>query len=165
VRRLYLTAEMAGFHWEHLQTVVRIESQTFAHGQCVQHENRYYICSMAVDSLSPEQWLQLVRRYWGVENGPHFTLDVELREDEHPWIEADPKGALVLVLLRRVAYNLLSLFRSVTLRDELSRMTPWKTVLGWFLVTLQTAMDSDLKGLRARIPGDAAANCSQPALG
>jgi hypothetical protein len=25
--------------------------------------------------------------------------------------------------------NLLSLFRSVTFRDELSRMTPWKTVL------------------------------------
>jgi hypothetical protein len=165
VRRLYLTAEMAGYHWEHLQTVLRIESRTFDHGRCVEHDNRYYVCSMAVDSLSAEQWLQLVRRYWGVENGPHFTLDVALREDQHPWIEADPKGALVLVLLRRVAYNLLTLFRSVTLRDELSRITPWKTVLSWFLVTLQTAMDSDLNGLRARIPGDAAASCSQPALG
>jgi hypothetical protein len=62
VRRLYLTAELAGYHWEHLQTVVRIESQTFDHGRCVQQDNRYYVCSMAVDSLSPEQWLTLVRR-------------------------------------------------------------------------------------------------------
>lgn len=165
VRRLYLTAEMAGYHWEHLQTVLRIESRTFDHGRCVEHDNRYYICSMAVDSLSAEQWLQLVRRYWGVENGPHFTLDVALHEDDHPWIEADPKGALVLALLRRVAYNLLTLFRSVTLRGELNRITPWKTVLSWFQLALLTAIDSDLAGLRARIPGVAAASCSQPAAG
>jgi hypothetical protein len=75
------------------------------------------------------------------------------------------RKALVLVLLRRVAYNLLTLFRSVNLRDELSRMTPGKTVLNWFQLTLQTAMDSDLKGLRAPIPGEAAASLSQPALG
>ena len=165
VRRLYLTAEMAGYHWEHLQTVLRIESQTFDHGQCVEHENRYYICSLAAESLSPEDWLQLIRRYWGVENGPHFTLDVALQEDDHPWIEADPQGALVVALLRRVAYNLLTLFRAVTLRGELSRITPWKTVLNWFRLALETAMDSDLVGVRVRIPGYAAASCSQPVLG
>ena len=165
VRRLYLTAQMAGYHWEHLQTVVRIESQTFDHDRCVEHENRYYVCSLPADSLSPDHWLLLIRRYWGVENGPHFTLDVALQEDDHPWIEADPKGAVVLVLLRRVAYNLLTLFRSVTLRGELSRMTPWKKVLSWFQLTLLTAIESDLAGLRARIPGCAAASSSQPVLG
>jgi hypothetical protein len=165
VRRLYLTAEMAGYLWEHLQTVLRIESQTFDHDRCVEHENRYYVCSLAADSLSPQDWLQLIRRYWGVENGPHFTLDVALQEDEHPWVEADPKGALVLALLRRVAYNLLTLFRSVTLRGELSRTTPWKTVLNWFRLALETAMDSDLVGLRGPIPDYAAATSSQPMLG
>jgi hypothetical protein len=165
VRRLYLTTEMAGYHWEHLQTVLRIESQTFDHDRCVQHENRYYVCSLAADCLSPDDWLLLIRRYWGVENGPHFTLDVALQEDDHPWIEADPKGTLVLALLRRVAYNLLTLFRSVTLRGELSRITPWKTVLSWFRLALETAMDSDLEGLRVRIPGYAAATNSQPVLG
>lgn len=165
VRKLYLTAGMAGYHWEHLQTVLRIESTTFDHGRCVEHENRYYVSSLAAASLSAEHWLQLIRRYWGVENGPHFTLDVALREDDHPWIEADPRGTLVLVLLRRIAYNLLTLFRGVTLRDELSRITPWKNVLSWFRLTLETAMDSDLKGLRARIPTNAAAAGSQPALG
>jgi len=165
VRRLYLTTEMAGYHWEHLQTVLRIESQSFEHGQCVQHDNRYYVCSLAADSLSAKDWLTLIRRYWGVENGPHFTLDVALQEDDHPWIEADPKGALVLVLLRRIAYNLLTLFRSVTLRGELSRITPWKTVLHWFRVALETALDWELAGLRVRIPGCAAASSSQPAAG
>jgi hypothetical protein len=59
---------MAGYHWEHLRTVLRLETLTFDHGRCVQQDNRYYVCSMAVDSLSSEQWLQLVRRYPGVEN-------------------------------------------------------------------------------------------------
>jgi hypothetical protein len=165
LRRLYLSTEMAGYNWEHLQTVLRIESQKFEHGRCVQHENRYYVCSLAGDRLKPEDWLQLIRQYWGVENGPHFTLDVALQEDDHPWIEADPQGVLVVALLRRVAYNLLTLFRSVTLRAEQTRATPWKVVLNWFRLTLETVGDSDLAELRVRIPGNAAATCSQPVLG
>lgn len=139
VRRLYLTSEMAGYYLEHLETGIRIESRTFDHGERVEHENRYYVCSLPANSLSSDHRLHLIRRYWGIENGPHFTLDVAPHEDDHPWIEADPKGALVLALLRRAAYNLLTLFRSVTLRGELSRITPWKTVLSWFQLALHFA--------------------------
>jgi hypothetical protein len=68
---------MSGYNWEHPQTVLRIESQKYEPGRCVEHENRYYICSLAVDRLKPEDWL----------------------------------------------------FRSVTLRAEQTRTTPWKAVL------------------------------------
>ncbi|MBI5538216.1 MAG: ISAs1 family transposase, partial [Deltaproteobacteria bacterium] len=166
VRRLYLCSEMTGFHdWEHLRTVLRVSSQTFEHGTLTKNENRYFLCSLGPDRLSPEQWLKLVRQYWMVENGPHWTLDVAVQEDAHPWIESEPQGALVLALLRRVAYNMLSLFRAVTLRAEDNRATPWTRLLERFKLTLYAALDSDLVELRVRIPGPAAARCSQPAAG
>ena len=166
IRRLYLCTEMTGFHdWEHLRTVLRVSSQTFEHGTLTKDENRYFVCSLSSDRLSSEQWLKLVRQYWMVENGPHWTLDVPLQEDAHPWIESEPQGALVLALLRRVAYNMLSLFRAVTLRAEDNRATPWKSLLVRFKVALYAALDSDLVELRVRIPGHAAATSSQPVLG
>jgi hypothetical protein len=163
VRRLYLTAQMAGFGWEHLQTVLRIESQTFAYGQCVHEENRYYVCSLASDRLTPAQWLAQVRRYWMVENGPHWTLDVAFEEDDHPWIEASPQGALAVALLRRVACNMLSLFRSVTLRSETSRAVPWKELIGSLHAALLTATVQDLFRLRDRAAVSCTATASQPA--
>jgi hypothetical protein len=163
VRRLYLTAQMAGFGWEHLQTVLRIESQTFAYGKCVHEDNRYYVCSLASDRLTPAQWLALVRRYWMVENGPHWTLDVAFEEDDHPWIEQDPQGALAVALLRRVACNMLSLFRAVTLRAESSRAAPWKDIIEQLALALLTAIDQDLFRLRDRAAIPIAADPSLPA--
>jgi hypothetical protein len=136
--------------------VLRVSSQSFEHKRLTKDEDRYFVCSLASDRLSPQQWLKLVRQYWMVENGPHWTLDVALHEDDHPWIESDPQGALVVALLRRVAFNMLSLFRAVTLRAQTNRTTPWKTLLQGFKVALYTALDSDLVGLRARPACDAA---------
>lgn len=154
---------MAGFGWEHLQTVLPIESQTFAYGKCVHEENRYYVCSLASDRLTPAQWLALVRRYGMVENGPHWTLDVAFEEDDHPWIEADPQGALAVALLRRVACNMLSLFRAVTLRAESSRAAPWKDIIEQLALALLTAIDQDLFRLRDRAAIPIAADPSLPA--
>jgi hypothetical protein len=41
-------------------------------------------------------------------------------------IEAHPRAALVGAVLRRIAYTLLSLFRSVTQRSDERRNVPWK---------------------------------------
>lgn len=164
-RNLHITRQMDGYCWEHLRTVLRVQSQTWDHGVLIKSEDRYFVCSLAADRLSNTQWLQLVRRYWMVENGPHYTLDVALHEDDHPWIEADPQGALVLALLRRVAYNLLALFRNVTLRSESSRMMPWRQLIGELRQALLDACDSDLTTRRTPIPALAAASLSQPALG
>jgi hypothetical protein len=147
-----------------LRTVLRVQSQTWDHGVLVKSEDRYFVCSLPVDRFTNAQWLQLLRRYWMVENGPHFTLDVALQEDDHPWIEADPQGALVLALLRRVAYNLLALYRCVTLRSESSRQMPWKQLIEDLRFALLTACDCDLIARRDHIPAHAAASLSQPAL-
>jgi hypothetical protein len=156
-RRVYITEEMAGYHdWEHLRVVLRIESERrdIKTGKVIEQKdedvNRYYVCSLDRDELTDEQWLAVVRRYWGVENQCHHTWDTALREDAHPWILTKPQGTVVLMLLRRIVYNALALFRSVSLRSDERRETPWKTLLRWSYNALIAARDSDLAGMRTR---------------
>jgi hypothetical protein len=152
VRRVYLTEEMAGFGgWKHLRTVLRIESETLdADGQRTAHENRYFVASLHASRLTAAQWLLVVRHHWGVENNCHHTLDTAFREDDRPWIESSPRGMLVVALLRRLAYNLLTLFRSVTQRSAERRATPWLDLLRWFYNAIISATDTDLFELRPR---------------
>ena len=150
-RRLYLTEQMAGFGWDHLRTALRVESRVYAYGKLVAVEDRYFVSSLAMSRLTPHQWQRLIRLLWGVENAVHCTADKIMREDQHPWIEADPKGALIVTLLRRIAYNLLTLFRSVTLRAHANHSTPWKTLMRWVELALLTAGPSDVARLRPRI--------------
>ena len=83
-----------------------------------------------------------------MENQCHHTWDTAFREDERPWIVTEPQGTVVLMLLRRIAYNALALFRSVTQRSEERRATPWKTLLRWVYNTLIAARSHDLDGMR-----------------
>lgn len=152
IRRVYVSDQMAGWPgWEHLGTVVRIESEELdAKGQRRSYENRYYVSSLARDELTSAQWLLVVRRHWGVENETHHTLDTAFAEDDHPWIEANESGMLAVLMLRRVAYSMLAIFRGVTLRSEESRATPWKTLLRWFSNAWIGATAETLAGLRRR---------------
>ena len=152
-RRVYLGAAKqvdAPVGWEkHLCTIIRVETETVdARGKCTV-EDRYLISSLASDRLTAEQWLLLVRRHWGVET-THQILDVAFREDDHPWIEQNPRGMLVVALLRRIAYTLLTLFRSVTQRSEEKRATPWKRLLEDIYDALLTVTDEQVAGLRPR---------------
>jgi len=55
---------------------------------------------------------------------------------------------LVVAVLRRIAYTLLALYRSVSLRSDLHRSLPWKDLLRWVELALLTATDSLLSALR-----------------
>jgi hypothetical protein len=149
VRRLWLTDEMAGYHgWDHMKVAVRIETERQDRdGQVLGREDRYLLASLERDALTPAQWLRLVRAHWRIENDVHKTLDVVLREDERPWFRA-AGGMLVAAILRRVAYNVLALYRSVTLRGEARDVLPWKELLGWMRTALVGAVAADLAGLR-----------------
>jgi hypothetical protein len=152
-RRLHITSEMAGFlDWNHLRTTIRIrkEKHDIKTGKLLAKEDHYAISSLAIDTLSHDQWLQAFRGHWGVENQCHNTWDTAFQEDKQPWIKTDPKGMVAVLVLRRMAYNVLALFRGVTQRSEDHRQTPWKTVIRWVYNMLIAAQPSDLEGLRAR---------------
>jgi predicted transposase YbfD/YdcC len=136
--------------WPSTTTVAEVTAQMMVDGQMVSQERRLYLCSLAVDVLAPGQWLHVVRRHWGVENDCHKTFDVAFGEDDHPWIEMNPQGALVVLLLRRLAYNLLTLFRSVTQRSSERRGIPWKSLMAWVRWTLLAASEDHLDDLRIR---------------
>jgi hypothetical protein len=153
VRRVFLTDAMASFEdWSHLRTVLCVESESLdQHGHRLTHERRYFVSSLPLARLTAEQWLLVVRRHWGVETA-HQLLDVAFAEDDHPWIQSHPRAAVVIAFLRRIAYNLLTLFRSVTQRSEVNRAVPWLRLMHQIYLTLVAATNDQLAGLRPRPP-------------
>lgn len=155
-RRLFTTMELAGFlSWDHLQTVVRVQSEKrdIATDAVLEQEDRYFLSSLSHDALTAEQWLCLVRNHWCVENGCHQIWDKILREDDKPWIqsgEGSCQGTVVVMLLRRLGFNLLALYRSVTQRSDEKRQMPWKDLIRKVYITLIAATEADIEALRPR---------------
>ena len=111
-------------------------------------DERYYISSLPADRLLASRWNLLLRRLWAVENECHHTFDTVFAEDDRRWIEVDPVGALVIVILRRIAYSLLAFYRAVTLRSEERRYPPWKDLLTRIFVAMVAATTDVVSGLR-----------------
>jgi hypothetical protein len=145
VRRLFIgkaTVVLDG--WEHLRTVLRIQTETFDGTPEPRLDERYLISSMPSVRLTADHWLLVARRHWGVETS-HQILDTAFEEDDHPWIEACPRAALVVAILRRIAYTMLALFRSVTQRSDDRRLTPWDALMTDFFVALITTTEQELR--------------------
>lgn len=154
VRRVWLVREDEGVNaWTHARTVLRVEYQvTTLDGDVKSTLNRYFVSNERAGRFTPEQWLAVVRAHWRVENDGHKTLDVVLGEDDHPWIR-DPRGMLVLQLLRRIACNALNTLRLVTLRPRTrsshrKRLVEWSHLLGALRRALLAAAEHQLAGLR-----------------
>jgi hypothetical protein len=136
--------------WSHAKTFLRVDSVTRRAGVEVEKDVRFFVSSRASDRLTMDQWLYVVRAHWGVENQNHHTFDTAFEEDERPWIEADANGMLAVLLLRRIAYTLLALYRAVTLRSEESRAMPWKDLLLWVRDALVALTSEHILDLRPR---------------
>jgi hypothetical protein len=134
IRRLWKTTEMADYcGWSHLRMVLRVQATVINEriGGIESIEDRYFVTNVHRGRLTDVQWLTVIRRHWAVENNCHNTWDRLLREDDRVWIR-EPQGMLVVQLLRRIAYNLMTLFRDVTQRSEEKRAMPWKDLMREF---------------------------------
>ena len=153
IRRLWRNREIAGFHdWSHLRAVYRVEAKVVDEqgGGIISVENRYFVTNVHPGRMKNEQWLDLIRRHWDVENC-HNILDRILREDDRVWIR-EPQGMLVVQMLRRVAYNLMALFRSVTQRAEDKRAMPWRDLMNAFYLAFVRLGRSDGDRTRSASP-------------
>jgi len=135
--------------WEHVRTFARVESVKTVGGVVTERDARMYVSSLPTSELTPEQWLLLIRRHGGVEAN-HHTLDTAFAEDDHPWIEADGQGLMSVLVLRRIAYTLMALFRSVTQRSDDARSIRWRDLLAWVSATVLSATEEQLAALRPR---------------
>ena len=118
--QLRITNEIEGFlDWQHLRTVVHVRRETIdRHGAVTRQGDRYFITSLRDTALVPVEWARIIKARWAVENNCHHTFDAALDEDDRPWFQEHPVGALNVILLRRVAYNAMAIFRARTLRAE-----------------------------------------------
>lgn len=136
--------------WQHARTFLRVESVLTKDTVATRREARLFVSSLDETALTPEQWLRVVRSHWGVENNNHHTFDTAFAEDHRPWIVANGNGMLVALVVRRIAYTLLALFRSVSLRGELKGEIPWASLMRWVWQTAVAATRRHVEGLRPR---------------
>lgn len=142
--------------WSHVRTVLRVDNETYeidpktgANGKLKRTHTRFFVTSLEANELSPDKWLELVVLRWGVETA-HQILDCAFEEDAHPWITSDANGALVVMLLRRLVYTIMTLYKSVTLRSESNREMTWRELMKQVRDTLEWAHEKILDGLRPR---------------
>jgi hypothetical protein len=152
--RLSSTTGLAGYmQWSHLRTVLRLEREVLdARGDVTSRGERFFFTSLRQQALTSRQWVALIRARWGVENTCHHTFDTAFAEDDAPWITGDPVGALNVLLLRRIAYNMLALFRPRTLHGESTRLAPWKRLLRYVEHALIAATQATVAAIRPREP-------------
>lgn len=136
--------------WTHARTFLRIDSEKVRDGIVIESETRMSVSSMPPERLTPKQWMALVRAHWGVENNNHHTLDTAFAEDDRPWIEVDANGMLAVLVLRRIAYTILALYRSVTLRSDEGRTTRWRDLMRSIYDALVAARFEQTTNLRRR---------------
>lgn len=150
--RIWRTKAIAGWNgWSHLRQGLRIQRETLDHeGKLEKVEDRYFVTNLLWNRLSSAQWAHQIRSHWLVENSAHRTLDVQLDEGDSPWTQ-HPNGMLAMALLRRIALNLLNLLRSLYLRSEESRATPWKQLMEAFYDLLRLATMDDLVRPRKQV--------------
>ncbi len=132
-RYLWFDRGMAGWHdYPGLKCAVRLLAVSVdkTTGETTT-DDRYYVTSMADTTLSGKQWGELIQRHWSVENNCHNVWDKMFREDKRPWVRV-PRAMLNVMVLRRMAYNMMAWFRNVTQRGERQRATPWRRLMTLF---------------------------------
>jgi predicted transposase YbfD/YdcC len=99
--------------WPGVRSVVMVESSrqevrsgrfTARSTQPAQPSWRYYISSQVLDA---EQFNQTIRAHWGIENGCHWVMDVNYREDD--CLIRRQHGPQNMATLRRIAQNQIKL--------------------------------------------------------
>ena len=136
----------------HTRTIIKVYSETYATASL--HPERRLVTSSRVrrQRADPEKkpW-PIGARTDGASTTAHQILDCAFEEDKHPWITKDANGALVIMLMRRLVYTMMTLYKSVTIRSEEARETmTWRELMKQIRDTVEWARQSVFEGLRQR---------------
>jgi predicted transposase YbfD/YdcC len=82
-RTITVSSELKGFlDWPGMGQVFQLERHfVYPKKGSIQEETTYGITSLSAQRASPARLLELVRAYWGIENGLHYRRDVTFQED------------------------------------------------------------------------------------
>ena len=143
---MFRSDEIAGYHdWEHLRQVILVRKIiVHKHGGPERIEDRYFITNLPSDRVSAKTLLEMVRRHWLIENGPHWTLDTQFKEDTCP---LNGRAVLIVALLRAIAYNILGLLRVKHLRSKQNRARSWQSIMELVYDTILLSTSPPVKHL------------------
>lgn len=82
-RTITVSSQLKDFlDWPYLEQVFKLERRfTFPKTGEIQHQIIYGFTSLTREEISPNRLLEMIRSYWGIENGLHYRRDVTLQED------------------------------------------------------------------------------------
>jgi len=82
-RTITVSSQLKDFlDWPYLEQVFKLERRfTFLKTGEIQHQIVYGFTSLTREEISPNRLLEMIRSYWGIENGLHYRRDVTLQED------------------------------------------------------------------------------------
>lgn len=106
-RTITVSSQLQDFlDWPYLQQVFKLERKftSLKTGE-VQDQVVYGFTSLARDKIAPPQLLNLIRSYWGIENGLHYRRDVTLHEDKTRMTK--PNAGRVMACLNNLVLGLL----------------------------------------------------------
>lgn len=106
-RTITVSSQLKHFlDWPYLEQVFQLERKSICvkTGE-VQDQVVYGFTSLSRDKIAPPQLLNLIRSYWGIENGLHYRRDVTLHEDKTRMTK--PNAGRVMACLNNLVLGLL----------------------------------------------------------
>ena len=114
--KVYAPAGLNEMQWVGVQSILLVERWGSRKGK--EYENKAYYISSALTSA--EQWQDLIRGHWGIENRLHWPKDTVLGEDDYR-LEDGP--ALVnWSMIRTIVINILRLNGFQSLKTALMKL-------------------------------------------
>ena len=106
-RTLTVSSQLQDFlDWPYLEQVFQLKRRCIRlkTGEA-QEQVVYGFTSLARDQITPDQLLDQIRSYWGIENGLHYRRDVTLREDAT--LMTKPNAGHVMACLNNLILGIL----------------------------------------------------------
>jgi hypothetical protein len=89
---------------------------------------QYLLTSRPPERLSPRQWLEEQRNYWGIEAGLHQRLDMSADEDRSRVRQRN--AVWVLGMFRRIAVSLFMHWRAQNLKQAKATLPDFHEEMG-----------------------------------
>lgn len=82
-RTLTVSSQLKDYlQWPYLEQVFMLDRRyTFTKSGETRQQTRYGFTSLSREKITPIELLEMIRSYWGIENGLHYRRDVTLNED------------------------------------------------------------------------------------
>ena len=83
----------------HVQTIIRVRRESTAFKDDKDRMPGYYVSSLPISAMTPEQWLDRIRGHWGgIEIRNHWRKDACLHEDKTR--SRNPNTVAAMAMLR-----------------------------------------------------------------